>query len=159
MNFNFYKFFFVYTFVSLVTPWNLISLRFFFKTLNSKKIYIKQSYLFLTWFYYMTLNFSNTTKKSLISFLPKKKKKYTLIKAPMAHKNWSKEQFIMQQFKFNFKFNFKFKYIANINQFFFFFFLSKKNCFFPETNLFWLKTCAYFLWFKDHTYFNLISFK
>jgi len=59
-------------------------------TFRSAKVLVKQSYLMMAW---LRL-FSNSKKKVIsFSFLPKKNTKYTLTKAPMAHKTFSQEQF------------------------------------------------------------------
>jgi len=106
-------------FVSLIPPHYSNSLNLFTPDLwqnNAKlpnKYFIKQSYLILSWFYYLrtiTLDKNHSGfhddvarvyKKKRIKFfsLPVKKSHYTLTKAPMAHKKNSKEQFL---FKFYF---------------------------------------------------------
>ena len=71
------------------------------------KYFIKNSYLILAWFYQLQLittdkkSLQNVNNKKIIKFsiLPSKRTHYTLIKAPMAHKKNSKEQF---EFKFYF---------------------------------------------------------
>jgi hypothetical protein len=71
------------------------------------KYFIKSSYLILAWFYQLQLittdkkSLQNVNNKKIIKFsiLPSKRTHYTLIKAPMAHKKNSKEQF---EFKFYF---------------------------------------------------------
>ena len=94
-----------FTFISLIAPFLINNLR--LSTIGSNitpsfknKLLIKQSYLILTWFYYLTIS-TNVNKKSTnsisFSFLPLKSKSYTLTKAPMAQKTRSKEQF---HFKF-----------------------------------------------------------
>lgn len=105
-------------FASSIAPHHSNSLNLFAQNawdLNSKlpsKYYIKNSYLMLSWFYYLKLvtydsdklgseSGSLKDKKHLIRFavLPSKRAHYTLTKAPMAHKTNSKEQF---EFKFYF---------------------------------------------------------
>ena len=54
---------------------------------NKKKILVKQSYILLTWFYYFSLINLNKKKKINFSYLPIKKKIFTMTKGPMAHKN------------------------------------------------------------------------
>lgn len=72
------------------------------------KYYVKQSYLILAWFYHLKTITCKVSKKVISSsskqvikfiILPSKKSHYTLLKAPMAHKKNSKEQFL---FKFYF---------------------------------------------------------
>jgi len=100
-------------FVSAIPPHYTSSLNVF--ALNSwqddsklpNKYFIKNSYLILAWFYQLQLittdkkSLQNVNNKKIIKFsiLPSKRTHYTLIKAPMAHKKNSKEQF---EFKFYF---------------------------------------------------------
>ena len=113
----------------------------------------------LTWFYY--LNFiqknSKTKNKIKIFILPVKNNKFTLTKAPMAHKNWSKEQYKFQYYKFLLKFNFflsEKNNLTSINSSLIFILLTKKN--FPnlETNILFLKNIQFFFFLKDKTLFN-----
>ena len=75
----------------------------------------------------------------------------------MAHKNWSKEQYKFQYFKFLLKFNFflsEKNTLNNLNSTLIFLFLTKKN--FPnlETNILFLKNIQFFFFFKDWNFFN-----
>jgi|694.fasta_scaffold98327_3 hypothetical protein len=98
-------------FVSSIPPHHSSSLNLFASNswqINSKlppKVFIKNSYLILSWFYYLKLvtydNVNKTkikNKKKLIKFavLPTKRTHLTLTKAPMAHKTNSKEQFLFK---------------------------------------------------------------
>jgi hypothetical protein len=60
----------------------------------------RKVYLLLTWIYYLTFNLKRQDKSKRISFalLPAKRAQYTLTKAPMAHKTFSKEQFKFQRY-------------------------------------------------------------
>lgn len=62
---------------------------------------IKKAYTMLTWLYYLTFTVDRQTENRVVkfSFLPRKRSKYTLTKAPMAHKTFSKEQFKFQLHK------------------------------------------------------------
>ena len=152
-NFKFY-------FISLISPFIVNNVKFFFeKNIYEKKILLKQSYIMLTWFYY--LNFiqknSKTKNKIKIFILPVKNNKFTLTKAPMAHKNWSKEQYKFQYYKFLLKFNFflsEKNNLTSINSSLIFILLTKKN--FPnlETNILFLKNIQFFFFLKDKTLFN-----
>jgi hypothetical protein len=149
-------------FISLITPLLSKNLTFINQTsFNTKKIWLKQSYILLTWLYYLTfIDINKKTKRNIKIFIaPTKKKKFTLTKAPIAHKNWSKEQY---QFAFyNFKITFT-NYIVNdnqngfkdINRALLFTILNKKH--FPnfETNLLYLKFYQFFYSFTDKKYFN-----
>lgn len=56
----------------------------------------------LTWLYYLTFTSKKKDKVKVIkfAFLPSTRKTYTLTKAPMAHKTFSKEQFAFKYYKF-----------------------------------------------------------
>ena len=153
------------SFISLISPQFSNNLK-FLSTLpiNEKKIFLKQSYIMLTWFYY--LNFIETKKdtsnKLKIFILPINKKKFTVTKAPMAHKNWSKEQYKFEYYSFIINFSYKFKKENELNSFnnaLLFLLITKKS--FPqfETNLFFLKSIKFFFYFKDLNYFNYFKFK
>ena len=109
------------SFTSLINPLNFKNINYLLlNTTKPNKIYFKQSYILITWFY---LTSSNIFKKNFnMVSLPLKKKKITLLKSPMAQKNWSKEQFVYKYFNFFLKI--KFNYYKNIKfkDFFFFFF-------------------------------------
>lgn len=62
---------------------------------------MKKAYTMLTWLYYLTFTVDRQTENRLVkfSFLPRRRSKYTLTKAPMAHKTFSKEQFKFQLHK------------------------------------------------------------
>ena len=155
-----YKFFFI----SLIPPF-LSSNVFFFNQLmiDEKKILLKQSYILLTWFYYLSFLNAKKDKKNKLKFfvLPTKKIKFTLTKAPMAHKNWSKEQYQLKFYKIKIQFKSFFEdenELTRINYSLLFILLAKKN--FPvfETNLLFLKYYNFFFFFKDSYYFNLYRF-
>ncbi len=85
---NFIKFKMLFT--SLISPNFLPNTKLFsINCNNNKKLLLKQSYILLTWFYYLTFIEKNLNTKNNIKIfcLPIKKKKFTLTKAPMAHKN------------------------------------------------------------------------
>lgn len=74
-----------------------------------KRLLLKRSYLILSWMYYLSLSGTlakeTSNLKPRFSVLPSRRSRYTLTKAPMAHKTRSKEQFLFQfyYFKFSFK--------------------------------------------------------
>lgn len=158
------KFCLKFYFISLISPFIVNNVRFFFeKNVYEKKILLKQSYIILTWFYYLSFiqNRNASTNKIKIFILPIKNNKFTLTKAPMAHKNWSKEQYKFQYYKFTIKFNFFLKddnTLTNINSSLLFLILSKKN--FPnlETNIFFIKNINFFIYFTDKNFFNYNNF-
>ena len=79
----------------------------------------------------------------------------------MAHKNWSKEQYKFQYYKFIIKFNFFLKEensINDVNASLLFLILTKKN--FPnlETNIFFLKNINFFIYLQDKYFYNYNTF-
>lgn len=162
--FNSKKIIFNFYFTSLISPFLLNNLRFLTDTrISEKKILLKQSYILLSWFYYLTfLNQKMNTKNNLkFAILPSSKKIFTLTKAPIAHKNWSKEQYKFQFFKFKITFNVFLKENNNLdssNKSILFALLTKKK--FPqfETNLFFLKNINLIYYFYDFNLFNYYYF-
>lgn len=153
-----------FTFISTISPFLINNLR-LDPNLNSldKKILIKQSYILLTWFYYISFLQQKINNKNKLNFFifPLNNKKFTLTKAPIAHKNWSKEQYKYSYYKFNIKFNSILKeenFINNVNTALLFFILSKKEFPFFETNLLFLKKTKIDLFYNDFNFFNFFKF-
>ena len=163
-------------FVSSIPPHHSSSLNLFASNswqVNSKlppKLFIKNSYLILPWFYYLKLVTYNNTdktkiknKKKLIKFavLPTKRSHLTLTKAPMAHKTNSKEQFL---FKFYYMLA-TFKGLTDSNT-------QLRSCdsaavallttskLFPvfSTNILFLKNSRVLLSYRDLKFFNYYDF-
>jgi len=63
------------------------------KGFKQSKLFVKQSYMLLTWVIY------NSTKSTNAFILPKKTKKITITKSPMAHKTFSQEQLKWEYYK------------------------------------------------------------
>ncbi len=149
-------------FISLTSPFLINNFKLDYLTFDESKIFVKQSYLLLTWFYYISnLNHKLSKKRIKIATLPSIKKIFTMTKAPMAHKNWSKEQYKLQYFKFKISFKSIFKTtfpINSLNSTILFILISKKNTFFFETNIFFLKFFSIHFHFSDTTFFNYNSF-
>ena len=158
-----------FSFISLIAPFLINNLR--LSTISSQltlgnknKILLKQSYLVLTWFYYLTLltqKQSQNNKSISFSFLPLKLKSYTLTKAPMAQKTRSKEQFAFKFFVFKVSsknFLSTQKKLSSVDQTLLAVFLTKGS--FPvfETNMLFLKTYGVNFRFTDTTYFNFFKF-
>jgi hypothetical protein len=84
----------------------------FLKNKSDKRILVKQSYILLMWLNYiatisgMTSKSSIKKKKTCPSFFvyPFRNYKTTIIKAPMAHKTHSQEQFMIRFYKFSITF-------------------------------------------------------
>ena len=145
-------------FVSLVSPDSLEDLRLLSINLNikdnknkSNKLFIKQSYLLLTWFTYLTKvsnkkKLNNTTNSvNLPKFFikPKKQTKFTIIKSPMAHKTFSQEQFKFKYYSIIMSYKVILPNNKNIlNNFNYSLYITlslRLYPFFLETNLFFLK--------------------
>ena len=144
------------SFTSLISPGNIKNLRLintnFSKTKN-KKLFLKQSYMLLTWLHYIS-----TYKKNLFT-LPKKVKKFTLTKSPMAHKTFSQEQFkfvyysLIIPYKISIN-NFRIKNIIKVLQFILNYReYSTKN--YVGTNLMFLKKKSFSIKFSEEKYFKL----
>lgn len=130
---------------------------------TEKKILIKQSYLLMMWFYYLTLVYQKKQEKNkfLFVFLPKKKYIFTATKAPIAHKNWSKEQYQKQIFKIKICFKGHLNdslSLNNLNLLILLLLLTKKTFPIFETNLMYLKTYLIFFFYYDKNYFNYYQF-
>ena len=98
-----------YTFYSLFSPSSVKNLSLYLNNyvgtnrssnndanFRSKKILVKQSYLMLAWFNIVIRNKANVKSGCSFSFLPQKSSKFTMTKAPMAHKTFSQEQFVIR---------------------------------------------------------------
>ena len=148
----------------MISPFIVNNLRFNFNSLiKEKKVMLKQSYIILTWFYYISFINQKKNNKNKIKFfiLPVQNEKFTLTKAPMAHKNWSKEQYKFNFYKFVVSFKCKLKEdnnISSLNESILFILLTKKNFPFFETNIFFLKNINFLFKFKDRSYFNYYNF-
>jgi len=137
-----------FLFVSWVAPHIFFNYsRFFFQTRKSRiRIGIKKSYTILTWLYYLTFTLGRQTKNKAVtfSFLPKRRKMYTLTKAPMAHKTFSKEQFKFQLYKCKVSlssFFAKDNDLVTLNHLKTALLITKNTFPILETNLLFLKTC------------------
>ena len=62
------------------------------------KVLVKQSYLMSAWFYYYANKTLDTKKIKGFATLPCRQTKHTAAKAPMAHKTFSQEQFIIKYY-------------------------------------------------------------
>lgn len=78
-----------------------------FSDASVSKILVKQSYVLLVWFYYLTSSSritheeGDTVQIPGFFIFPKRVTKFTLIKSPMAHKTFSQEQFSFSTYKFS----------------------------------------------------------
>lgn len=101
------NFYYSLKFASIISPGSLLNFQITNSISNTKnnhnhkKLYVKQSYMVLTWILYLrnlSFNQKNFKKLNLPSFfvLPKIQKKLTITKSPMAHKTFSQEQYLFK---------------------------------------------------------------
>jgi hypothetical protein len=162
-----------FTFISLISPYLLSDLRIHDISSSPSKAskatsLVKQSYLLFTWFYYLkeskivNQSLTESTKNPILfSFLPVRRKAYTLTKAPMAHKTNSKEQFVFRYFKFKMSINTRFlhnDFVDSINLGLLSILLSKNHFPFFETNLLLLKNYTLTFPLSDLNFFNFYLF-
>ena len=150
-------------FTSLITPHKITNIRLLnnpsmpFKSKKSKKIFTKQSYLLMTWLWYIQKNHSSLGKPSF-AFKPTRIHRTTLIKSPMAHKTFSQEQFQFKFFNLVISFYIPFndtKNSLNINQVLHLILSLKTSIPFVETNFFMLKRFRVILPLKDSIFLKL----
>lgn len=130
--------------------------------LKENYILIKQSYLILTWLSYTTLGSSSIKKKNIkFMTMPIRRKKYTITKAPMAHKTNSKEQYGFKFYFFKATFHSYLEPHMSISSVDFgAFFINNLKKLFPifSTNLLFLKYYNVNFVVSDFNYFNYFNF-
>ena len=135
------------SFVSFISPTAVTKSRLLFMltpTSVKKKLLLKQSYLLLTWFSYLTRKKDlRSTCTPTISFRPTKRTILTLTKAPMAHKTFSQEQFIFKFYKFQIRFYVPTSIQLNVNQVIYLALFLHNTVPVLETNLFFLKKLTF----------------
>jgi hypothetical protein len=137
---------YTFHFTSLITPHKINNVRLLNTNMNSniskkhKKLFTKQSYLLMTWLWYIQKNSISKAKPSF-AYKPTKVHKTTLIKSPMAHKTFSQEQFQFQFFNLVISFSNKINsfHLPKVNQLLFLILSLKSSVPFVETNFFLLK--------------------
>ena len=105
-----------YSFISIFNPSSIKNLTLYHRNFNNSntstnlrgsfrnyKILVKQSYMIAAWFYYYAND--SISSKSIKGFatLPCRQSRHTAAKAPMAHKTFSQEQFIIKYYFLVFK--------------------------------------------------------
>lgn len=165
-----------FSFVSLICPYKPAKIYFNQKANlknNLKKIFLKNSYIILSWLFYLSALKQTQVKykKFNVSSLPKKKTIFTQTKAPIAHKNWSKEQYKFSYYRFNFKIKGSFDEFnknsrvdidflstnslkLGVSNVLLMLLLTKNNFISFETNIFYLKNYNFLFSFKDFNFFN-----
>jgi hypothetical protein len=130
-------------FISILSPAKINNIKVLLQSnLNfnkNKKILIKQSYILLTWIYYI-LKYNNKNIKTPVIFIkPLKKIKFTLIKSPMAHKTFSQEQFLFKFYRLIVFFKINNIFHVNYNQSLLLLLVLKKTINIFESNFFFLQ--------------------
>jgi len=154
---------FTLSFVSLIFPHDITNLTplLSFLAPNSKKIYLKQSYLILSWFYYLSFIETPKNKKDRkplkLVFLPNKINKFTAVKSPLCNKTRSKEQFKFQVYRILYCFKSYLEEdnrLISLNEATLFILITKKNFPIMETNLLFLKNYKINFFYKDKSFFS-----
>jgi len=164
-----------YTFTSLISPFsNKNSTLLNGRSLASKKISVKQSYILVTWISYFLnnqrLDISDLGNDSLPASKPHKvlalfvkptrMYKSTILKAPMAHKTFSQEQLMFKVYKLSISFSFPNRFyseIPNLNQTLFIFLGLRGSPWYFGTNLFFLQRIKLCLFSTDNSFFTKLS--
>lgn len=119
--------------------------------IDPKRLIVKNSYLILTWLFFL-IKTNQNLKKDIkyhkyapkFSVKPFKNSKFTIIKAPMAHKTFSQEQYLYSYYSLSTEFSFFLKNsFLDLNKLLHFFLILKQSKFSIETNLFFVqKICV-----------------
>jgi len=168
---------YTYKFASIISPGSLKDMTLVSRSkLNAtgkNSIYVKQSYVLLTWMTYIretqagggskkTKNSTDAEEDNVStpSFFvhPTKTTKLTYLKAPMAHKTFSQEQFVTKSYNLTISFNNVFREQSKINNVnnSLYTALYLRNTYLPtETNLLFLKKLRMSITCKDSQYMTL----
>lgn len=127
------------------------------------RLVIKNSYILFTWFYYINslLTQVKLPKNDVVwvpSFFtkPKKRSRFTITKAPMAHKTFSQEQYKIVFYGFLFAFRLpNVDQLSSVNQSVLLVSNMRNSFFFFETNLFFLNRLTLRSSSSDSNFFSL----
>lgn len=127
------------------------------------KFSIKKSYLIMSWFHQFCFSSLNSNNKKSIHFatLPTTRSRYTLTKAPMAHKTNSKEQY---EFRFYYTvatLNFRLKpgnFVNSVNAAALSIILCKKSLPLIATSILLIKHYTIMYYFNDLKFYNYSHF-
>ena len=165
---------YTYKFASIISPGSLKDMTLVSRSkvnpINKNNIYVKQSYVLLTWMTYIRETQSSSTHIALTdseedntltpSFFvhPAKTTKLTFLKAPMAHKTFSQEQFVSKSYNLTISFNNVFRdqsKISSVNNSLYVA-LYLRNTYLPtETNLLFLKKLRMSITCSDKMFMTL----
>lgn len=147
-------------FVSLISPGNMVNVRLALLSVSSskKKLLLKQSYLLLTWAYYLSHTVADSFKRPSIVIKPIKQSKFTSLKAPMAHKTFSQEQYWLRFYRLQINFRiskFDRPTINSISGSVYTLLLLRSSLPLIETNLMLLKCFSFSIPASDSNFFTL----
>ena len=148
-NFKIQKLNYSLKFSTIIIPGTLTKLSLLNNTALEKtkhsKLFVKQSYLLLVWLMYIQGTYSelNENQKTPSFFIHKKQQtKTTKLKAPMAHKTFSQEQFLLKYYTLSISFKTEFnatQKLSSVNSSIFTALALRQNAPFFNTNLLFLK--------------------
>ena len=163
-----------YSYISLFNPSSIKNITLYHRNVNinntaksfrssfrNYKILVKQSYLMSAWFYYYSNNTLRTKKVKGFVTLPCRQSKHTATKAPMAHKTYSQEQFLIKYYFLVFTMesnSFSQKSTNSINKSLLIANQFHKLPNFNATNLFVIYKVRSWFNSSDKTFFNLKKF-
>jgi hypothetical protein len=171
-------------FSSLYLPGSIKDIRLYFRSNTGpnayldmnykKKILVKQSYILLVWMHYLTRSIiiDNLDQHTPVSgcaipslfVYPTRNYKTTIQKAPMAHKTFSQEQFMIRFYYLSITFtplrhietDFYFTNGVNESLYYFLWLIRSVPAF--STNMFWLHHYVILFQSKDFKYFSFYHF-
>lgn len=138
---------------------------------HKEKILVKQSYVILIWLNYLTQRFLLVNCRTPGFFIyPTKSYKTTIMKAPMAHKTFSQEQYMLRYYTLSISFyvpldsdllttsNFDACLLnnANISLYYLLFLIRSIPCI--STNMLFLKRYTITVYSSDNKYFSFSEF-
>ena len=122
---------------------------------NNAKLSTKKSYILISWVVFFIKYHCQAQKKKIkpttIAFyvLPKKTSKFTITKAPMAHKTFSQEQYLFSKSSLIIRFKAEIKINIKFNQIIYILTVFQNSHFYFETNIFFLFSITLRLSFSD----------
>lgn len=138
---------------------------------NREKILVKQSYVILIWLNYLTQRFLNVNCRTPGFFIyPIKNYKTTIMKAPMAHKTFSQEQYMLRYYTLSVSFyvpldsellndsqlDFSLLNRVNTSLYYLLFLIRSIPCI--STNMLFLKRYTVTVYSSDQKYFSFYEF-
>mgnify|MGYP001209442412 CR=1 FL=1 len=124
------------------------------------KILVKQSYVLLVWFFYLTSVCRGQVSIPGFFVYPKKVTKFTILKAPMAHKTFSQEQVAFSSYSFSLTLRLESEASIASSKDAVIYFLKRFSSIslFYGTNMLFLKSFSVFFFVQDRTFFSYHAF-